>query len=181
MNHHKCEKLLDNGNRQCNALATYFYQSETTGATSARCEAHEVIPYKPELGRLIVLKEEEFLARRCRRDGPTEAMRTQGTMIVIYTYDFEKAVVIERTCEVFGYPNHDSSGATQYDDNTHFRTYDEALAKLQRKIEASLEIGARSRTDLRSKYERCTTMLADDAERLVAVKNEAERRKLKPM
>lgn len=61
---YRCEKRLENGDRQCNAPATLFYESEAIGETSARCEEHSVIPYKAELGRLLTLTVEEFTQRR---------------------------------------------------------------------------------------------------------------------
>lgn len=58
---HKCDKLLDQETRQCNATATLFYQSESRKDVSARCAKHEVVPYKQDqLGRLLTLTEEEY-------------------------------------------------------------------------------------------------------------------------
>jgi len=64
-----CDKLLDAGSRRCNEPATLFYQSETVRQIAARCTDHEVIPYKPELGRLLVLSAEEYERERSSRDG----------------------------------------------------------------------------------------------------------------
>ena len=60
MSKYACDKKLDAGARQCNAPATIFYQSEVCRDISARCDAHEVVPYKAELGRLLILTEEEY-------------------------------------------------------------------------------------------------------------------------
>jgi hypothetical protein len=61
---HTCDKLLDAGARRCGAPATLFYQSETVRQVAARCEDHQVVPYKPELGRLLILSEDEY-EREC--------------------------------------------------------------------------------------------------------------------
>ena len=57
---HKCDKVLDNGARRCNEPATLFYRSEAIGQIAARCASHVVIPYKPELGRLLTLTADQF-------------------------------------------------------------------------------------------------------------------------
>jgi hypothetical protein len=64
-----CDKLLDAGTRRCDAPATIFYQSERIRQIAARCSAHEVVPYKPELGRLLILTEDEFLREYDLRNG----------------------------------------------------------------------------------------------------------------
>ena len=56
----RCGKLVDEGARQCHASATLFYQSETTKEIAARCASHPVIPFKPELGRLLELTAVEY-------------------------------------------------------------------------------------------------------------------------
>lgn len=90
-------------------------------------------------------------------------------MIKVYTYDDEKACIVERECETFGYPHCDSAGSTMYE-NTHFRTPAEAWDKLVRELEAGLSLGASARRDLRKRYDAVTTQLANDAERLVKAK-----------
>jgi hypothetical protein len=55
-----CDKRLDAGARQCHAPATRFYQSEVRRDLSARCDEHQVVPYKSDLGRLLILTEQEY-------------------------------------------------------------------------------------------------------------------------
>jgi len=90
----------------------------------------------------------------------------------IYTFNYATASVGERECKEFGvglgWTAKDSAGATMYS-NTHFRTHAEALAKLRREVEASLEMGARERQRLRQALADVTGELADDAERLVKI------------
>lgn len=91
----------------------------------------------------------------------------------VYTYDYEAATVVERECEVFGYPHRDSAGAIQYS-NRHFRTPREAWDKLIAELEAGLSLGASARNDARTRLERVTGELADAAERLVKAKSGLE-------
>lgn len=58
---HKCDKLLDDDTRQCNQPAILFYRS-SLAMICCRCEAHRVIGYKPELGSLHELTENEYEA-----------------------------------------------------------------------------------------------------------------------
>jgi hypothetical protein len=94
---------------------------------------------------------------------------------IVFTYDFATTSVVERTCarrdpkKRDWYPGTDSAGATMYD-NTHFATYDEALAKLRREVEASLEMGARERERIRKALANVTEELANDAEKLVKIR-----------
>jgi ribA/ribD-fused uncharacterized protein len=71
-----CDKVLDTGARRCNEPAVLFYRSETIGQVAARCAAHEVIPYKGELGRLLTLTAEDYV-RECAR---LEALPEEGIM-----------------------------------------------------------------------------------------------------
>lgn len=73
MTKHRCDKLLDGGSRRCNDSATLFYQSETIRQVAARCTSHEVVPYKPELGRLLVLTADEYERECAKRDGVVHA------------------------------------------------------------------------------------------------------------
>ena len=66
---YKCDKLLDAGSRRCNGHAMLFYQSETIRQIAARCAKHEVVPFKPELGRLLTLSVEEYERERQKLDG----------------------------------------------------------------------------------------------------------------
>jgi hypothetical protein len=103
--------------------------------------------------------------------------------MIIFSYDFEKAIVVECTCEVFGHPHRalhaDGRTYDQYE-NTHFRTYDEALDTLHREVLASLSLGARDRRLAKKRIHRLTKELADDAERLVRVLAAVEARKKPP-
>jgi hypothetical protein len=85
MNDHRCDKILDAGTRRCNVTATLFYQSETIRQVAARCGEHEVIPYKPELGRLLILTADEYDRECTRRDGavltPVEILRQAADML----------------------------------------------------------------------------------------------------
>lgn len=87
----------------------------------------------------------------------------------VYTFDTEEPSVIERECEVFGYPNRDSAGKTQYE-NTHFRTFKEAAAYLVVELEAGMSLISANRAELRRRLQEVTDRLADDAERLVRAK-----------
>lgn len=74
-----CDKRLDGGTRQCNEPASLYYASSATGDTAARCKEHEVIPYKPELGELLVLTVEEYAQReRASSRGTVASRRVQG-------------------------------------------------------------------------------------------------------
>jgi hypothetical protein len=64
-----CDKMLDADTRRCGEPAVVFYQSEVTRQVAARCVAHEVIPYKPELGRLLTLSAEDYLRECARLEG----------------------------------------------------------------------------------------------------------------
>lgn len=85
MSDHRCDKILDAGARRCNVTATFFYQSETIRQVAARCGAHEVIPYKPELGRLLILTADEYDRECARRDGtvltPVEILRQAADLL----------------------------------------------------------------------------------------------------
>lgn len=70
----------------------------------------------------------------------------------VYTYDYANACVVERECEVFGYPHNDSSGAQQYV-NTHFRTRLEAAEKLVSETQAGVSMCARRREDARARLD----------------------------
>lgn len=63
MSNLKCDKVLENGLRLCHKPATLFYASSATGSMSARCPEHQVAAYKPELGQLLILSEEEYKQR----------------------------------------------------------------------------------------------------------------------
>lgn len=91
----------------------------------------------------------------------------------VYTYDYANACVVERECEVFGYPHNDSSGAQQYV-NTHFRTRLEAAEKLVSETQAGVSMCARRREDARARLDAVTVELADCAERLVKARDVLE-------
>lgn len=92
----------------------------------------------------------------------------------VYTYDTKRARVVERECEVFGYPNKDSAGAVQFV-NTHFRTAREAAEKLVVEIEAGIHLDAAERKSRRAQLRAVTRRLADAAERLAKAQDELKR------
>jgi len=49
----------------------------------------------------------------------------------------------KRTCEIFGYPNRDNTGATQYE-NTHFKDIESAWHKVITEAEAGVSLGVRA-------------------------------------
>ena len=58
---YRCDKLNQEETFQCNVPATKFYLSEGMLVVSCRCDSHNIIAYKPELGSLWELTREEYV------------------------------------------------------------------------------------------------------------------------
>lgn len=90
-----------------------------------------------------------------------------------WTYRYRTASIVAVECERRGYPNRTADGETQFD-NTFFDSEVEAWKALLRETEAGMSLDTSARARARSEFERLTTELADDAERLVRVKEGLE-------
>ncbi len=94
--------------------------------------------------------------------------------MIRFKYDFKNATIKAVECEIAGYRAKDADGDTQYA-NTHFNSPAEAWDELEREIVAALSLGTGEREQTRDHLAEVTARLADDAERLVAMKANREK------